>query len=79
MGGGEESHLLNNLYLGAIQIMRDTLGGGVETVSPNDTWGSGGSKIGQKSVTYYLNGPLRHESLIHNQQLYFNCFRYTTG
>jgi hypothetical protein len=26
-------------------------------VSPNDTW-RGGSKIGTKSVTYYLNGPL---------------------
>jgi hypothetical protein len=27
-------------------------------VSPNDTGGEGGgSKIGQKSVTYYLNGP----------------------
>jgi hypothetical protein len=25
--------------------------------SPNDTWGRG-SKIGQKSVTYYLNDPL---------------------
>jgi hypothetical protein len=27
-------------------------------VSPNDT-GRGGPKIGQKSVTYYLNGPLK--------------------
>jgi len=26
------------------------------SLSPNDTWG--GSKIGQKSVTYYLNGSL---------------------
>ena len=27
-------------YVGAIQIIRDTLGGGgSETVSPNDTWG----------------------------------------
>ncbi len=26
-------------------------------MSPNDS-GGGGSKIGQKSVTYYLNGPL---------------------
>jgi hypothetical protein len=33
-------------------------GGGSEPVSPNDTWGRGGSKIGQKSVTYYLNGPI---------------------
>ncbi len=31
-------------------------------VSPNVTWG-GGSKIGQKSVTYYLNGPLRQNFL----------------
>ncbi len=30
---------------------------GSESVSPNDTWVRG-SKIGQKSVTYYLNGPL---------------------
>jgi len=29
---------------------------GQEPVSPNDTWGRG-PKIGQKSVTYYLNGP----------------------
>jgi len=36
------------------QLKRDTLGGDV-TVSPNDTKGRG-SKIGQKSVTYYLNG-----------------------
>jgi len=33
--------------------------GGSVPVSPNDTWGRGGSKIGQKSVTYYLNGPLQ--------------------
>jgi len=33
---------------GAIQIICDTLrGGGSEPVSPNDTWGRGGSKIGQ--------------------------------
>jgi len=45
--------LIEFFVLGAIQIKRDTLRG----------WGSrqchqGGSKIGQKSVTYYLNGPL---------------------
>jgi len=33
------------------------VGWGSEPVSPNDT-GGGGSKIGQKSVTYFLNGPL---------------------
>jgi len=33
-------------------------GGRSEPVSPNDTWGRGVSKIDQKSVTYYLNGPL---------------------
>jgi len=84
------------MLLGAIQIIRNTLGGGgYGKVSPNDTrrggglakvsrdifsknlnyiqvfwttflgklkchvtWGRVGSKIGQKSVTYYLNGPL---------------------
>ncbi len=32
--------------------------GGSASVSPNDTLGSGGSKIGHKSVTYYLNDSL---------------------
>jgi len=27
-------------------------------MTPNDTWGRGVSKIGLKSFTYYLNGPL---------------------
>ncbi len=36
-----------------------TLGKGYVSVSPNDMhMGEGRSKIGQKSVTYYLNGPL---------------------
>jgi hypothetical protein len=29
-------------------------------MSQNDTGGGGGSKISQKSVTYYLNGPSMH-------------------
>jgi hypothetical protein len=33
-------------------------GGGSEKMPPNVTWGEGGSKNCQKSVTYYLNGPL---------------------
>ncbi len=33
---------------------------GSAPVSPNDTRGRWGSKIGRKSVTYYLNGPLLH-------------------
>jgi len=33
-------------------------GWGSKPVSPNDTGGGGGTKIGQKSVAYYLNGPL---------------------
>ncbi len=32
-------------------------GEGVAEMSPNVTWGEGGSKKCQKSVTYYLNGP----------------------
>ncbi len=45
------------------KIFHDTPRGGGEgsvPVSPNDTMGRG-SKIGQKSVTYYLNGPLKLE------------------
>jgi len=35
-----------DLNLGAIQIIRDTLrGGGVVTVSPNDTGGGGSTKM----------------------------------
>jgi len=40
----------------AIQIIHDTLrgAGGFETMSPNDTRGRRGSKIHQKSVTYFF-------------------------
>ncbi len=48
---------MSRCKLRAIQIISDTLRG-VETESPNGTGERGGSKIGQKSVTYYLNGPL---------------------
>ncbi len=34
-------------------------GKGYRPMSQNDTGGEGGSKISQKSVTYYFNGPLR--------------------
>jgi len=43
-------------------------GGGSEPVSPNET-GIGGSKIGQKSVTYYLNGPLKRHPIIPKKNL----------
>ena len=33
-------------------------GVGYWTMSPNVTWGREGSKISQKNVTYFLNGPL---------------------
>jgi len=42
------------MILGAIQIIRDTFGGGGHQM----TQGEGGSKIGRKGVTYYLNGHL---------------------
>jgi hypothetical protein len=54
---------INNIFslLGHFKISHYT-GGRYGTMSQNDTWarwdGGGGVKISQKSVTYFLNGPL---------------------
>ncbi len=44
-----------------------------EPVSPNDTCGMG-SKIGQKSVTYYLNGPLTRFNVFLHLERGIRCF-----
>jgi hypothetical protein len=40
--------------------------GGGQGVRHQLTHGGEGSKIGQKGVTYYLNGPLNHCTLIYD-------------
>ena len=58
---GKLDKIISFLTLGAIQITLDTLGGrgGVQDSLNKFHMGEGESKIGQKSIKYYLNGPLR--------------------